>query len=119
MNALDAQSLPNDLFWSDELDWLPVEQSTEYLSEGALVIQQGVKQAGRPITLQGVLKRADLLALRALAAAPNEHVLTFNDATYTVRWRYTDQAITATPFVEYADPGDDDYYNTVLRFLEV
>ena len=30
MNTLDAITLPDDLVWPDELEWLPVEQTTDY-----------------------------------------------------------------------------------------
>lgn len=119
MNTLDAQVLPSDLVWPDELEWLPVEQSIEFLSEGALLIQEGVKQAGRPITLTGFLSRAQLQALRVMAATPVQHALTYNGTTYPVRWRYSDKAITAVAFIAYADPDPDDLYEVTLRFIEV
>jgi len=43
--------LPKDLEWIDELTYSPVSQSVEYGTTGALLIQEGVKQKGRPITL--------------------------------------------------------------------
>lgn len=44
--------ISDHLEWVDEFTYSPVEQTQEYLSEGALVVQEGVKQAGRPITLK-------------------------------------------------------------------
>ncbi len=45
--------LPKDLEWVDESSWSPIEQSTEYSLTGAFLIQEGVKQKGRAITLVG------------------------------------------------------------------
>ena len=45
--------LPKDLQWAEELTWNTVEQSTEYSTSGALLIQEGVKLKGRYITLAG------------------------------------------------------------------
>lgn len=112
MNTLDAITLPDDLVWPDELEWLPVEQTTDYATGGALIIQTGVKLAGRPINLSGLVTRSVLLNLRTLAAIPIEHTL-------TVRFRYADGAIAARELVGYADPDDSDYYDTTLRFIEV
>jgi len=47
-------SLPKDLQWADELTWNAVAQSTEYSLTGALLIQEGVRQKGRTITLVGL-----------------------------------------------------------------
>lgn len=47
-------NLPKDLQWADELTWNAVAQSVEYSLTGALLIQEGVKQKGRHITLVGL-----------------------------------------------------------------
>lgn len=46
--------LPKDLQWVDELTWNKVEQNSEFSLTGALLIQEGVKQKGRFITLVGL-----------------------------------------------------------------
>lgn len=46
--------LPKDLQWSDELTWNVVEQSIDYSLTGSLLIEEGVKQKGRYITLTGL-----------------------------------------------------------------
>lgn len=44
--------LPQDLHWADEHDWSAIAQtSPERTLSGSQIIQQGMKQAGRPITL--------------------------------------------------------------------
>lgn len=46
--------LPADMRWMDEFDWVKVAQtSPEYTLSGSLLVQYGVKLAGRPITLGG------------------------------------------------------------------
>lgn len=68
--------LPADLQWSDEFDWSDVEQSKEYSLTGALVVQQGVKATGRPITLQSNgaswVTRSTVEALQAFYNAPDQ-----------------------------------------------
>lgn len=53
MITLGALRLPDTLVWSDEFDWTPVAQATEYGLTGALLIDEALKLAGRPITLKG------------------------------------------------------------------
>ena len=61
--------IEDGFFWSDE-NWAVIEQNQEYAISGALIIQEGRKQAGRPITLQpsnktkGWIKLSDLNTLR-------------------------------------------------------
>ena len=46
-------ALPPDLEWQDEFDWTPVEHSTDYSNTGSLIVHEGERQDGRPITLFG------------------------------------------------------------------
>lgn len=127
MITLDAITLPEDLHWEDETDWTPVEQSQEYSLAGSLVLDAGVKQAGRPITLVGGddrawTNRATVLALMAKAATPGaEMTLTLNDArTYTVMFRHGDgKPVDARPVVAFTGLSDADYYTLTLRLMEV
>ena len=70
----DAITLPEDMRWLDEFDWQALAQSSpEYSLGGAVVIQQGTRLAGRPVTLGGEwiwLARADLVTLQAWADVP-------------------------------------------------
>jgi hypothetical protein len=43
--------LENGFLWSDEFDWKPIEQNQERAIDGTLIIQEGKKKSGRPITL--------------------------------------------------------------------
>lgn len=76
---LDGITLPYDLEWVDELDWTPVVQDVGYSMTGSLFIQQGVKQTGRLITLEGKdnmawVSRQTAEALRSLSIIP-DHVM--------------------------------------------
>ena len=124
---LGTITLPTDLHWSDEFDWTPVAQGAEYTLAGALAIETGVMQAGRPITLAGGedrawATRATVLLLQAAAALPGETMtLTLNDArTFTVAFRHSDGApVEARPIVPFNTPAAGDWYALTLRLMEV
>ena len=47
-------TLPQDMRWTDEFDWVKTAQAEPQRTlSGGLVIQQGIKQNGRPVTLAG------------------------------------------------------------------
>ncbi len=105
--TLGSITLPGDLRWSDEFTWTPVARTADYSLTGALIIQEAVKQAGRPITLEAKneslgyvwLDRATLLALKTLAETPVwSGLLTLADArSFTVAFR--DDGLTAEPVI--------------------
>jgi hypothetical protein len=72
--TLDIEIPDTEFVWSDELDHDPVTLSQSRTITGALVTEEFVAQAGRPITLDpiddkhGWLSRATWLALKAFAA---------------------------------------------------
>jgi hypothetical protein len=124
--TLDTVTLPTDLVWTDEFDWTPVEQATGYTLDGALVIEEGARQAGRPVTLagaedQGWISRTTLLALYALAqTASTGMTLTLADArVLTVVFRHGGPAIEARPVVRVSPPAVDAQYIVTIRLLEV
>lgn len=112
-------TLPDGLRWSDEFDWTPLAQSTEYSLTGALIVQRAMRQAGRPITLIGGkdfawITRAALLILKDLLDADDTLRLTLHDArTFSVIPAAEPLAAYPLPRVKdsgYADPGPDDWY---------
>lgn len=120
-------ALPDALNWVDEFDWSPVEQTKTYTTTGALLIEEGVKQSGRPITLEGAedrtwCTRALVLQLRTWAATPGI-VMTLNlrGVDYTVTFDHEKGALQGLPVVFYADGSwaDADYYVPTLKFLEL
>lgn len=46
-------SIPDQLYWIDEYKWSKKIQTQEYAISGSLIVEEWVKLAGRPITLQG------------------------------------------------------------------
>lgn len=102
-----ALDLPAALLWSDEHAWQAVLMVTEYTTTGALQIDEWVKQAGRPMTLQGTQDRAwcSRGALETLRAWANQAGLVlsvnFRGAVYTAKLDNTQgPAVTAEPLGE-------------------
>ncbi|MBS3953620.1 MAG: hypothetical protein KGZ88_11790 [Methylomicrobium sp.] len=121
MITLDALELPKDLVWVDEFDWTPVQQSETYTLTGALVLESGVKQAGRTITLSGTdsgwADRALIKSLYAKLTDTPPLTLTLHDSrVFTVAFNQQ-RPIEAKPIVDFNDPDDTDYYTLTLRFI--
>jgi len=121
--------LSDDLYWSDENAWVPVEQTTQRTVTGALIVSVAARVGGRPITLvpddgsgllSGYTKRATLDTLREWASVPGrEMVLSLRGVNRDVIFRHQDNAIDATPLVHYGDTDADDNYSATLRFMEL
>lgn len=122
--TLGGVQLPADLHWADEYAWTPVEQSREYTLGGSLVIEEAVRQAGRPITLEAGSDRAwvtrtTVNALYALAQAPGALTLVLHDSRqFQVVFRHGDRAIDAEPVVPVL-PAADTYYRVTVRLLTI
>lgn len=119
-------NLNPDLVWSDEWDYTPVQESVDPSVTGALIIQTGVLQKGRPFTLQpegddsGWMKLSDVQQLRAWAAVPGKQfVLTIRGLSYTVKFRHTDKGFEARPVKHMRDLDPDDYYLCTIRLMEI
>ena len=115
--------LPDLLRWTDEHDWSPLSQaSPQYSLGGAVIVQQGSKLAGRPVTLGGEddhnwLKRETLATLHEWAAVPElEMTLDYHGSTYTVIFRKHEQARAATP-VWWTNDEDSDWYRAEIRLM--
>lgn len=118
-------TLPADLLWTNEFTWQQVQQSSEYTSTGALVLEAWAKQAGRPIELKGGVdyawcQRSTLTTLNAWAAQPGQvFTLTRNGVSHQVAWDHEAGAIQAEPLIPYSDPLPEDAYTLTLKFLEL
>ncbi len=130
MNLTDgvtSLTLPDDLEWSDQYAWLPVEQSVEFSVTGALILDVGEKLAGRAITLAGNdstawVSRAAVDQLRAWAALPGQSLsLTLADSrVFVVALRHHDApALDASPVLFTAPMVAGDWYVITLKFLEL
>jgi molybdopterin-guanine dinucleotide biosynthesis protein A len=123
--SLDAIALPDDLIWTDEFSWSPTQQQAQYTLTGALVIETGIKQAGRPITLVGGVNaawvtRATVKSLYAKLDDPGPFTLTLHDgSTHSVVFRHDQTPIEAAPIIDYNNPDDGDLYSLTLRFIKL
>ena len=121
--------LEDGFLWSDEFDWKPIEQQQEYAINGTLIIQEGKKKSGRPITLsgsdgQGWVKRSSLSILKDWSALQGEQfTLIFeyphDTRQFNVIFNHGDGAINAKPVMGFPTVSDGDYYEVTLKFLEV
>ena len=124
-HTLGAVQIPEDVWWSDEFAWSPVEQSTTRSLTGALIVQLGTKTKGRPITLTsndrgGWVARSTVIALRALAAtAGATYTLTLADGrSFTVSFD-AEKDFTAEPVRPSADMAGATPYRITLPLIEV
>lgn len=122
----DRLELHEQFIWADEYTWQALAQSDPtYTLTGAIVVEQGVKQAGRPITLDGTdvwIKRKLVKTLQAWADVPE---LTFTLAHPDGR---VFDVIFARPSVDNietikqhkpSDQSDNDNMRADLHFLTV
>ena len=120
--------LEDGFFWSDE-NWSVIEQNQEFAISGALIIQEGRKQAGRPITLQpankkkGWIKLRDLNTLRLWQNLQEQFTLQFewphDQREFNVIWNHKDGALESTPIKNTPAVSLNDFFNVTLRFTEV
>lgn len=120
-------ALDPDLYWDDEFAWGAVEQAVERSLSGALVVDTGVRQGGRPITLRNEddasawLTRAAMAQLQAWADVPGQQLtLSLRGTAHVVLFRHHDGGpFEARPLVHYADPAATDWVLATLRFITV
>ena len=110
----ETLALPADLQWQDEMDWNAVAQAAPQRTlSGALVIQQGTKLNGRPVTLAGDWawhRRADLLRLREWGDVP-ERVMTLahpDGRSFDVIFRLHEKQFAKAEAVAFCAPETDD-----------
>lgn len=122
---LDGIELSSGLIWVDEFDWTPIKQKITRTLDGSNLIQEGVMQAGRSITLKGErdlgwVTRQQLEQLQTRLAKPENMPLTLADGRgFTVRWRQSDKPIDAVPLLRIAVPRPTDVYVVSLKLLTV
>lgn len=125
-DGVSPLTLPDDLQWTDEYAWQPIDQTAEYSVTGALIIDVGARQAGRPITLSSGgdvwITRADVDVLRAWASTPGQTLtLTLADArVFAVAFRHQDApALEAEPVLFMAPMDAGDWYVLTLKLMEI
>nr|DAT42759.1 MAG TPA: hypothetical protein [Caudoviricetes sp.] len=119
-------ALPQDMRWTDEFDWSTTAQTAPvYTLSGAVVIQQGQKQAGRPITLAGEWAWLDLGIIRTLRDWSDvpELVMTlthYDGRRFNVMWRLHDKALRNVSPIAYRTPERaDDRYTAEICLMTV
>jgi hypothetical protein len=121
--TLDEIDLTDNLVWPDEYQFNQIEQFRDRSLTGGLIIQEGLKQYGRPITLEGWLPRATVDALVAKeATAGIEMTLTLPDErVFAVTFDRNSVAVEAAPIMQYTKASTDPAwsYQVVLRLLTV
>lgn len=120
--------LPLHILWPDEYLYSPVVAEQRFGTTGRQFLHIGVKQAGRPITLDGRTKRAWILrpvvdVLQAWSEIPGAiFQLVLRGKTYSVMFDATKPpAFEATPMWDVADAehNSEMLYLPFMRFLEV
>ena len=123
---LGTLELDDQFEWIDEFAWDAVEQGQERTLTGALVVQEGLKLYGRPITLAangGVW--TPLSVVRQLEVLRDQRGLVMpltlpGGATHSVIFnRASGQALEAKPIERLVEPGPDDPYEITLRLITV
>lgn len=121
-----------DLHWQDEFaDGSDLVGQVERVTvTGALVIQASAQQAGRRMTLGGgrtqsaywgCITRAEVEALRALAAQPGQifNVQLADGRQFQAVFRRDGPAVTAEPLTVRTPAQDSDFYLPTIRLTLV
>ena len=123
--ADDSELGGEQLEWVDEFEWDAITQSQERSLSGALLIQEGVKLHGRPITLQSNggawFTLATVRALEALRDQPGavmQLVLPRGDQ-YWVTWNRENGSPLAAKQVIRSQDMADTLYELTLRLITV
>ncbi len=124
-DTLETIELPQDLRWIDEHDWQAVLQTQpERTLSGSQIIQQGVKQAGRPITLSADnvwISLATVRKLRDWTDIP-ELKMTYthyDGRVFNVIFALHEQAIKAEP-VHFTTPEQaNEHYIATIKLLTI
>lgn len=127
-DGVNTVFLNPDLYWSDENNWHPVEQTAERTITGGLIVQSAPRVSGRPITLEPVddsaawMKLEQVVDLRNWAAVPGQALtLTLRGVARDVIFRHQDGGFEAQPVIQYRD-GDElpvDNYLCTIRLMEI
>ena len=121
-------TLNPDLYWSDENNWHPVEQTADRTITGALIVQAAGRVAGRPVTLEpqddsaAWMTLADVEDLRNWAAVPGKTMtLTLRGEAREVIFRHQDGGFEARPVIQYRDGHElpADFYLCTIRLMEI
>ena len=121
--------LDDELYPSDEHEWSPLVSSTKYALDGTMIVEQSVRKAGKPYTMQapsdmGFLTRSTVNALKAErdklgATFWLDYRADGQVKRVKVIFDTTVEAITAKPVKEFISPSLDDLFIVTLKLLEI
>lgn len=124
--AADPDLCGDQLQWTDEHEWDPVAQEQDRSLTGALMIQEGVKLHGRPITLasnEGAWFTLETVqALQALRDQPGIVMLLSlpSGEQHHVTWnRPAGAPVEAVPLFRQVVYQPDDLFTLTLRLITV
>ncbi|AEF21436.1 hypothetical protein [Pseudomonas fulva] len=112
--------------WTDEYKWSAVEQEQERSLSGALIVQEGVKKYGRPITLAAnnaawtplaVVRQLEELRDQLGLVMPLE--LADGRTFHVIFNRVDGDPLEAQQLVREVEPGPDADYLITLRLITV
>lgn len=123
---LDSIELDDQFEWVDEYEWDVIAQEQERSLSGALLVQEGVKLHGRPITLSsngGVwtplsdVRQLEVLRDQAGRVMP----LTLPDGRefFVIFNRINGAPVEARQLERLVSPPDDHPYDVTLRLITV
>lgn len=114
------------LEWTDEWEWNAIEQEQDRSLTGALMVQEGVKLYGRPITLSSNggawFTLAKVRELESMASVLLKVMLLTlpTGAQHYVTWnRAAGPAVQAVPLERLVNPGPDWLHELTLRLITV
>ncbi|THF61538.1 hypothetical protein E6C76_20100 [Pseudothauera nasutitermitis] len=123
-HTLGAIAIPEDVWWTDEFAWSALAQENDTGLTGALIIHQGLRTEGRPITLTsntngGWVPRGTVLALHAQRALPDTRLtLTLADGReFTVMHDLT-REFEAAPVRPACDMTNATNYRITLPLIQ-
>ena len=121
--------LDDELYPTDEHEWSLVVSSTKYALDGTMIVEQSIRKAGRPYTMQapsdmGFLTRSTVNALKAErdklgATFWLDYRADGMVKRVKVMFDTTGEAINAKPVKEFISPSLDDLFIVTLKFLEI
>ena len=126
MLLLDSIELDDQFEWVDEFEWDAVAQEQDRSLAGNLLVQEGLKVHGRPITLRangGVW--TPLSTVRSLEVLRDQvgrvMPLTLPDGrVYSVIFNRADgPPLEAAPIERLVNPGPDEPYDVSIRLITV
>ena len=121
--------LDDELYPSDEHEWSSLVSSTKYALDGTMIVEQSVRKAGKPYTMQapsdmGFLTRSTVNALKAErdklgATFWLDYRADGQVKRVKVMFDTTGEAINAKPLKDFISPSLDDLFIVTLKFLEI